>query len=361
MNRGNPQCTGRSKYPGPATGTLKWNFSEVWLNASIVIGEDSTIYFTTNDGLYAVTPAGSLKWKFDFENTDNDATSTPLISADGTIYTIYPDKTVFAIKSDGSLKWELVLDTNYGLEMEGITIGLDGTIYLIDRGSQLHAVSDKGIVKWVISNGDFRGLDNSSISFSPDGETLYLPGRIRSIYAIDIESKSVKWSFGESECKQAPLVDTEGNIYFQSQSSTFNENKPSFYSLSPDGTVRWSYAHNDRNMLGPFSEPTIDRHGNTYFVKDTLYSFDYSGNLRWKFSLDGGRSSVPLVCDNNNILYVNFHINNQFISSLAINSEKKLIWESLDMMEARSGESPALGFNVMYIPSGESGDVFSIE
>jgi outer membrane protein assembly factor BamB len=104
MNRGNPQCTGRSKYPGPALGILNWNFSEVRLRASIVIGEDSTIYFNTNEGLFAVTPKGNLKWKVDFENTDYDATSTPLIGDDGTIYTIYFKRTLYAINPDGSLK-----------------------------------------------------------------------------------------------------------------------------------------------------------------------------------------------------------------------------------------------------------------
>jgi hypothetical protein len=362
MNRGNPQCTGRSGYSGPVLGILKWNFSEVRLRASIVIGEDSTIYFNTNEGLYAVTTEGNLKWKFSFEITYYDATTTPMISADGTIYIIYHfDRSIYAINNDGSLKWKLMLGIQDGLELEGMNIGLDGTIYVIGRDYKLYAVSKEGFVKWSFSNGDFRGLGNSSISFSPDGKVLYLPGRTKTIYAFEIESQSIMWSFGNSEGQQAPMVDNAGNIYLQSRSAEYNENKPSFYSLKPDGTVKWSYAHNDWDLLGPYSEPTIDRYGNTYFVKDTLYSFDYSGDLRWKFNLDGGRSIIPLVCDENNILYLNFNSNSRYISSLAINADKKLIWESRDLMEGHSGESPALGFNAMYIPTGESGDVFSIE
>jgi hypothetical protein len=362
MNRGNPQCTGRSKYPGPSLGVLKWNFSEVLLRASIVIGEDSTIYFNTNEGLYAVTPQGNLKWKFSFEITYYDASTTPMIGADGTIYIIYHfDRSLYAINDDGSLKWKLILGIYDGVELEGMNIGLDGTIYLIGRDYKLYAVSNEGSIKWSFSNGDFRGLDNSSISFSPDGKVLYLPGRTKTIYAFEIDSKNILWSFGNSEGQQAPLVDNAGNIYLQSQSAEYNHDKPSFYSLNPDGTVRWSFLHNDRFMLGPFSEPTMDRYGNTYFAKDTVYSFNYSGNLRWKYSLEGGRTGTPMVCDDNNILFVNYVINNQYISSFAINSDKKLIWESIDLMKGTPGESPALGFNMMYIPTGESGDVFSIE
>jgi outer membrane protein assembly factor BamB len=254
-----------------------------------------------------------------------------------------------------------VLDTQDDLEMEGITMGLDGTIYLISQDYKLYAISNEGYVKWSIANIDFRGFHNSSISFSPDGKILYLPGRSKTVYAFDLNSKSVLWSFGNSESFQAPIVDNAGNIYLHSQSAQYNDNKPSFYSLNPDGTVRWSYIHNDQDMLGPYSEPTIDRFGHTYFVKDTLYSLDYSGNLRWKYSLGGGRSYIPLVCDENNIIYVNHKINSQSISSFAIDSDKKLIWENIDLMQGHSGESPALGNNVMYLPTGESGDVFSIK
>jgi len=70
MNHGDPQSTGRSKYPGPINGILERVFETPELESGIVLGPDSTIYCSTSNpnlnysGLYAFNINGKQKWRF---------------------------------------------------------------------------------------------------------------------------------------------------------------------------------------------------------------------------------------------------------------------------------------------------------
>lgn len=104
-------------------------------------------------------------------------------------------------------------------------------------------------------------------------------------------------------------------------------------------------------------EGTIDKYGNFYFAVDTLYSFDFNGNVRWKFFL-GGLSYSSIVNDSYGNIYLGVGTLKKFIS---VNNEGNLLW-SVDIPEEFNGHSPAIGNNErIYIPSFKSKKVFAIK
>ena len=107
------------------------------------VGEDGTIYFSTGilihtsfGSLYAVNPDGTLKWKYDLENSSDDDNiwtsdnngASPAIGADGTIYLVDHRNVVYALNPDGTLKWK---ENFYnGINWSSPAILPDGTLYI---------------------------------------------------------------------------------------------------------------------------------------------------------------------------------------------------------------------------------------
>ena len=340
MNHGDPQSTGRSKYPGPMAGIIEWSIDSLDVTCGVSIGYDQTVYFNSAGlliGLFAANPDGSIKWRLEEVITNAEVSTTPLVAADETIYTGGGTLgRLFSVNSNGTIKWEF--KTEGFVYLVGMNIGLDGTIYFVSgwQGGVpiLYAVNPDGSLKWSLENPDFNYSGRSGISFSPDGKTLYLPGTGPSVFAIDVENQHIKWTFGEIWLSGSVLEDSEGHLYFQSQVDSINSGKASLFSLNPDGSVRWSFAHdNPRFSIHSHISGTMDKNGNYYFALDTLYSVDYRGNLRWKLGLENV-SGEPLTCDINGVVYVPLWIG---ISMAAVSSEGDTlkIWEVNDFSGSR--------------------------
>ena len=305
MYHGDPQSTGRSKYPGPMSGVIEWTMDNLWVKSGVAIGYDHTLHFNSAGiirGLIAANTDSSIKWNLKEVVNNMNVVSTPLVASDGTIYIGGGDRDrLFAVNSNGTIKWEL--ETEGDVYTVGMNIGLDGTIYFVsglNRGvgvPALNAVNPDGSLKWRLENAAFNYSVRSRIrlSFSPDGKTLYIPGQGPSVFAIDVESQSIKWSFGDVRIRGSVLVNSDGYLYFQSQVESINEGKVALFCLNPDGSIRWSYAHdNPVFSSNKMADGTMDINGNYYFALDTLYSFDYDGNLRWKLGLERIRRTTYL-------------------------------------------------------------------
>lgn len=141
-------------------GTRKWIAPHpIAANSSVCIGPDGTVYCSCyNDGvwdgvgdddpnreLYAVSPAGELKWSLDLK-----CSTAPAIAEDGTLY-FMDQQIVYAINPDGTTKWTYpgVVYTGEGrLAVDG-----NGTLY-IGLGDYDHAdatvlaLNPDGSVKW---------------------------------------------------------------------------------------------------------------------------------------------------------------------------------------------------------------------
>jgi len=368
MFRGNPQYTGRSKFPGPKTGNIEWDYDTVYIETGAIIGPDKSIFFQTSGpmglkgGLYKLNQSGDLQWVYEIKEIA--AGTTPLILADSTIIvSTYIGGKIIALTYDGEEKW--IFDTGTYVTSRGMNVGLDGTIYFIDSTKTLFALSNKGNLKWnlKIENVSFGWGGNPSTAFSPDGKILYITGAKKAIYAIDVNQRAIIWSYGNSSNIASPLVDSKGNIYLYGMpDSEFLY----LTKLNPSGVVVWKYSVKyDGHSY--FLEPTMDYNGNIYFGMgtDSLFSVNYEGKLNWKIELletFGAKISSPLTCDAQNNIYVpirKFSPLFQF-KVLAFKSDGVLLWQT-DWLLGESGDSPALGNGSLYFPTYRFFDIYSIK
>jgi outer membrane protein assembly factor BamB len=365
MYHGDPQSTGRSKYAGPMSGIIEWSIDSLDIKSGVSIGEDQTIYFNSSGfryGLIAANPDGSIKWKLEEVITNTEVTTTPLVAEDGTIYIGGGlQHRLYAIHSNGTIKWEF--ETSGFVYHVGMNIGLDGTIYFMSGWQEgiptLYAVNPDGSLKWSLENPDFNYFVRTGLSFSPDGKTLYVPGQGPSVFAIDVENQSIKWTFGEIWFRGSVLVDSEGHLYFQTQVESINSGKASLFCLNHDGSVRWSFTHdNPEFSSNKMADGTMDKNGNYYFALDTLYSIDYGGKLRWKLGLER-ESGEPLTCDINGVVYLPLLVG---LSMAAVSSEGDMIWQIDFPPTVSMGQSPALGSDQkMYIASYKNQFIYAIK
>ncbi|MFQ6117888.1 MAG: PQQ-binding-like beta-propeller repeat protein, partial [Candidatus Bipolaricaulia bacterium] len=134
-----PQRTGRSLFRGPESPIARWAFETsgpIW--SSPVIGADGTIYTTSIDGwLYALTPEGRPRWKLKLGGIIE---ASPALGRDGTIYVGFSNAA-----PGGASKGETIWAVELGrLTTSSPIIGKDGTIYV--GGEKLFAINPDGSV-----------------------------------------------------------------------------------------------------------------------------------------------------------------------------------------------------------------------
>ena len=239
------------------TGKRKWVFDPsldspsnkkvFW--GSPALGEDGTIYaaayenqyYYNNGCLYALNPAGTLKWRHpkDAQEKIQALQSSPSIGDDGTIYVGSfggKDKArLYAFKPNGTLKWSYEITENRITSCPGI--GPDGTLYF--GSHNLPAKLAKGSKRF------------------PKGH----------MYALkDIGTKAeLKWKF---EVKYGilatPAIDNEGNVFFSTTSILPIPHgilgDYYLYALNNKGEKLWSYPFKGL----AWGAPAIDKDGTIY-------------------------------------------------------------------------------------------------
>ena len=327
MIKHDPQFTGRSPYKGPQAPTIIWTVDMPdGIFSGPVIGEGGNLYFgsyyqlDSADHFYAYAPDGNLRWDFRL-GTNRPPQSGILIDSSNTIYFGSLDKYFYALNSNGTLKWKY-LTSNPIVEIIMPNIDLAGKIYFTNGASELYSLNSDGTLNWNVNYES--GFFNESPSFAPDGKTIYIAGRDSNLFALNIDG-TIKWKYSVTLVDKGPLVDSDGNIYFD---SGYN-----LYCLNPDGIIRWIF--NDF-VMGSYSMPTIDKNGNIYAigyelshqgVENLLISIDYEGKLNWSYTFDFKEPDdywQPLICDNEGTVYVGSTFGNNYY---AISSDGQLKWK----------------------------------
>lgn len=151
--------SGNQLYALDAHGTLKWR-SAAHLGSSLgsapALGRDGTIYVNTNDGvLHAFRPDGRLAWTYKTEGIVMDVPASPTLGADGSVYFggggEYKKSGgyFYALTPQGTLEWKFLA----GCDQTAAAVGGDGTIYFGSNGcGALHALRPDGTQKWVLEN-----------------------------------------------------------------------------------------------------------------------------------------------------------------------------------------------------------------
>lgn len=319
--------TGRSPYSTENNvGYQQWYyFTWGWIDGGVVIGEDDTIYFGSqdwkcNDYLYALYQNGTLKWKC---KVGGNIECTPAISEDGTIYvgTSYGTNGLYAISSDGNVKWRY--KTGHHVHSSP-AIDKDGTIIFGDWNGYINALYPDGTVKW-------RYKTNDSVLSSPaigDNGVVYCGSHDNHLYAIHSNDGTLKWKYKTGGwVRVSPCIGDDGTIFFVS----FDCN---LYAVNPDGTLKWK-----TNMGEAGTGPTIGHDGTIYAGYTKLRAFyPNNGTTKWTYnpgnyryicgstpanSLDGtiyfGTNIGPGRVDGGELIAVNPHGTEKWRSSRIAN------------------------------------------
>jgi outer membrane protein assembly factor BamB len=155
-------------------------------NYTPVVGDDGTIYVGLDEGLFAVNPDGSVRWRY--PTGRRRIFSPPALGADGTLFfgaARRTDGMFFAVSADGELRWSAPV-TGRLVNTAPVVDG-EGTVYLAaDR--TLWAFHPEGDgnggpdVKWTLSRFSRRVFDSGTV-IGP-GRTLYQGSRDTWLYAI---------------------------------------------------------------------------------------------------------------------------------------------------------------------------------
>lgn len=189
----------------------------------ITVAGDGTLYVAA-DGLYALRPEGTLKWKYSPGPTH--CAGNPAVGDDGTVYVGCQDHGLYAVGTDGTLRWTVRAGDDIDASP---AIGPDGTIYVGSDDKKLWAISPSGLVRFSVITG---GPIHSSAAIGADG-TVYFGSFDGQLYAIS-PSGGAKWSYRAADrIASSPIVDADGAILFGSEDDRL-------YALEPDGRLRWS-------------------------------------------------------------------------------------------------------------------------
>ena len=332
MIKRDPQFTGRSPYRGPQTATIRWIVDMPHgIFSGPVIGENGNLYFGSyyvfGDYFYCYSPEGEMIWEYQ-TGSGRATQSGILIDSSHTIYFGSRDNYFYALNPDGTLKWKY--ETSGSIVQEVIpNIDLQGNLYVTNFPGrylgELYSFSSDGNLNWNVIYDD--GFAFKSPVLSPDGSTIYIAGVDSNLFALNLDG-SIKWKFRCGSILRAPMVDSEGNIYF------IPHRFPQFfYSLYPDGNIRLAYPL----LFGAYNYaiPAIDSEGNIYAVDVdsvapyywTLFSITYDGNFRWSYLFDDLETEgfeQPLIIDPDNTVYIGSTYGNAYY---AISGSGELLWK----------------------------------
>ncbi len=327
MIKHDPQFTGRSPYKGPQTPTIVWTANmKDGIFSGPVIGQEGNLYFgsyyqlDSADHFYSYTQEGNLRWDYKL-GTNRPPQSGVLIDSSNTIYFGSLDKYFYALNQDGTLKWKYETSAPI-VELVMPNIDKEGKLYITNGQGELYSFNPDGILNWNVKYES--GFIGRSPVISPDGNTIYIAGRDSNLFALNLDG-TLKWKFSIVGTDKAPLIDSNGYIYFD---SGYN-----LYCLFPDGSVRWIF---DDFVMGSYSMPTINQNGNIYAiafeltqtgVDILLISIDYDGNFRWKYIFNDEETDdfwQPLICDSEGTVYVGSTFGYYYY---AISSDGELKWK----------------------------------
>ena len=323
---------------------MSQNAGSIYLESSPAIGADGTIYAGSSDGgLYAVSPNGTLNWRF---QAGNSIASSPAVGADGTIYFGCSDDYVYAVKADGTLKWKFL---TFGQVESSPALSADGVVY-ITVSATLYALNPDGTKRW------FVGVPNesttcSSVTLTSDGKICLYDGH----YLAEFNSSGkFLWYYETSTefgffhlISSTPAIGADGSIYFGSSDGFFR-------AVTPDGKLKWSFqAQGQIN-----ASPAIAADGTIVIPSDDsyLYAFTPQGKLRWKSSLGDGTISSPAIGSDGTI-YVSCSSTGDLY---AFGPDGSLTWHRYDINTLTGNSSITIGADgVLYYVSNK--ELFAIK
>ena len=281
----------RSIYAVGADGAIRWRKPVgdlVW--CSPALGDGVAYVGSDDDKLYALDlKDGSVRWQFtagpcriavgtgpEAARCDVDGVT---VAPDGTIYASADG--LYALRPDGTLKWKFAPGTTHCSTSPAV--GPDGTVFVGCQDDALYALEPAtGLKRWEFRTGD--DVD-SSPAVAPDG-TVYVGSDDRKLYAFS-PTGALKFALATGGAvRSSPALGADGTVYVGSFDGAI-------YAVRPNGVVAWTFRTADRIL----SSPLVDAAGVVLIGSedDRLYAFSPDGKLAWSVLLDGDVDATPAL------------------------------------------------------------------
>jgi len=200
---------------------------------------------------------GGAPWAFP---TGKGIFSMPVIGPDGRIYVGSADRTFYALERDGTVAWTVqtgeIIDSAALLDDAGVVYfgSGDGTLYARRAGS--------GAEVWAFdadppaATGAFIDWFEANVAMGPD-RTLYVPNDNSLTYAIDPETRAVRWRFQTADQTWSlPAVDPERGLLFMGNNNLLALLGPNTFAIdAASGETRWSHATDGTIAASPMLTP----------------------------------------------------------------------------------------------------------
>lgn len=302
----------------PSAPSVAWKFqNERTTFATITLGPDGTVYAGSNQGVFAISSDGKLKWHAQYGGISYTA-----FGPDGMLYAASMYGFAFGVSPDGSISWK----PQYGLigfhappavsARAILYANTTSDLWDFDPGSVTAAWSQNTVRDGAISSnfslpGTATAGQNSAASpviysddsialprqhwvtmFDKDGKPAWsvevTPGQLdvaalgedgtiytsdgKTVYAVERDG-TIGWKYQASAgtcCIGSPATDMDGTIYFSGSNS--------LSALGRDGKLEWSV--NSRHSFR--TGPALVADGSIYLgTTEGLVAFSADGKERW--------------------------------------------------------------------------------
>jgi outer membrane protein assembly factor BamB len=256
---------------------------------SPVVSADGTIFLAKEAKLiYAVNPDGSRRWRF--TQAFNSFQAGPALGAEGTLYAVDENRWLYALDgAGGQLLWQQqIAGNNAGKVVETPVIGPDGTIYVVTVKGFVFAVDPAGEHRWTFRAGQDKAFYPPLVH---DNGTLYVVNNDKNVYGVSTSDGSQQFVFRTVDKIMAPpVLAPDGTLYL-------TDEKLRLYALNPDGSQRFVFAPQQGGKF--LTSPVISPDASTVFVAaegQWVFAVDaVSGVERWRYQMRGQIEGKPVI------------------------------------------------------------------
>lgn len=336
--------TGYSPWLGPNHPAVKWvaDVGGQFFSSSPAVSADGTVYAGSSyKGMCAISADGQVKWCIPVSTY---IYASPALAADGTVYFATWAGYLYALNPDGSAKWRF---TTHSPLSASPLVASDGTVYIADEGDWMYAIDPAGDLIWEFQMPGATGVDQSSPALMPGGGIVVGADNLIAVSA----SGHLLWKTANYPVVEStPAVAEDGTVYV----GTWYENK--IRALHPDGSEYWAFQAGSNVR----SSPAIAGDGTIHALADDglLYAVAPDGQERWRCRVNpsGLDTSYPSpIVDAAGGVYVGAN-SGEFYK---ISSDGDIVWSM--NLASRITSCPAMDCcGLLYVTTSD-GTVFAIE
>ncbi|MFT3766412.1 MAG: PQQ-binding-like beta-propeller repeat protein [Minicystis sp.] len=340
-----PDRRSRTSLFGPSIPKTAWQLD---LGSPIltppVVDNEGWIYVITADGhLNAVQPDGTIGWSYAFAPS-TQTRGTPAIGEDGTLY-FGAEAGIFAVTLDGEKVWLF----NAGGDKSAAAIGEDRTIYVYSSNGTLYALGPDGAPRWTldtpplpVSAGDGKPEPHVALDAAGNIHIGLANGVVQTV-----NPNGMMVSNSEQICGgpvRQFVVSHNSNVYAECANI--------LYGLDPAGDIAWSTKDWGGGVF--YQRPAVTSDGGLMVVDGGVMRVSSDGHSLWSKSLSIPYKHAGLALDGRDFVYVAASEDGKFRVMRILTDKGNEFWKhEPDLANpVESAESPgsAVVDGIVYVP-----------